>query len=543
MKKGNATGKNHCSGVSHIARDYFPLFSLNLCGLVAIRIWIQCTLYDRYMSTDSGIVTIVSNLVRVLLIVILLAVFIRKGFSHKAQKILGYISIVTMTLASLLFLINSDISSQSILWIACICAGCGIVWGGGMWICLYVRLPPGEALFYAFFSLGVSSFLGFFLGLFPENIIYLIAILMPTLSLIGYQNAQRLVDTRESGGLAPDFDSDVGLRDTGRDTLYDKEPKSTFIRLIIGIALFNLALGIARGFPSGESIALPVTFQAIHQFASFFLSLYLIWWVLGKGRSIHFSTLWNISMTLIVLGVLALAIDDPLFTPLGATLISMSNTFAIGLLWFSCYDVSRHSSVSPYIILGVAWAAHILPRELARASIWVLEPHSAVATTITALIVFLLALSMAFLLNDSIPTVRHLFADFRHNGSKNLLRHRFLGRTEKEPQYPTDTTSVNVKILEATLPCDDETASSKPLTEADSAEAQLTRLAKQYFLTEREIEVVRLLAQGRTRINIGLKLFITENTVRTYVKNIYVKLNIHSKQELIDRLEELKDKD
>lgn len=47
-----------------------------------------------------------------------------------------------------------------------------------------------------------------------------------------------------------------------------------------------------------------------------------------------------------------------------------------------------------------------------------------------------------------------------------------------------------------------------------------------------------LLAQGRSRISIGEKLYISENTVRTYVKNIYAKLDIHSKQELLDRLEE-----
>ena len=34
------------------------------------------------------------------------------------------------------------------------------------------------------------------------------------------------------------------------------------------------------------------------------------------------------------------------------------------------------------------------------------------------------------------------------------------------------------------------------------------------------------------------KAYISENTVRTYVKNIYAKLDIHSKQELLDRLEE-----
>ena len=49
--------------------------------------------------------------------------------------------------------------------------------------------------------------------------------------------------------------------------------------------------------------------------------------------------------------------------------------------------------------------------------------------------------------------------------------------------------------------------------------------------------MVRHLAQGRSKTAIGEKLFISENTVRTYVKNIYGKLDIHSKQQLLDLLD------
>ena len=43
-----------------------------------------------------------------------------------------------------------------------------------------------------------------------------------------------------------------------------------------------------------------------------------------------------------------------------------------------------------------------------------------------------------------------------------------------------------------------------------------------------------LLAQGRDAPFIAKKLFITENTVRSHVKKIYVKMGIHSRQELFD---------
>lgn len=59
-------------------------------------------------------------------------------------------------------------------------------------------------------------------------------------------------------------------------------------------------------------------------------------------------------------------------------------------------------------------------------------------------------------------------------------------------------------------------------------------LRERYGLSEREAEIVELLAEGRTRPYIREKLFISNNTVATHIKHIYRKLDVHSKEELID---------
>lgn len=53
-------------------------------------------------------------------------------------------------------------------------------------------------------------------------------------------------------------------------------------------------------------------------------------------------------------------------------------------------------------------------------------------------------------------------------------------------------------------------------------------------LSEREKQVAALLLQGKTYRTIAGELFISENTVKYYVKNIYSKFNIQSRAELID---------
>lgn len=56
---------------------------------------------------------------------------------------------------------------------------------------------------------------------------------------------------------------------------------------------------------------------------------------------------------------------------------------------------------------------------------------------------------------------------------------------------------------------------------------------KEYQLSEREIEVIELIAEGHTSKEISERLFISEHTVKTHRKNIFRKLNIKEVAELI----------
>ncbi len=64
-------------------------------------------------------------------------------------------------------------------------------------------------------------------------------------------------------------------------------------------------------------------------------------------------------------------------------------------------------------------------------------------------------------------------------------------------------------------------------------------LAKEFGLTQREREVMVLMAKGRDVPSIAQQLFVSANTVRSHSKNIYKKLNIHSKAELFNLLDGL----
>ena len=85
-------------------------------------------------------------------------------------------------------------------------------------------------------------------------------------------------------------------------------------------------------------------------------------------------------------------------------------------------------------------------------------------------------------------------------------------------------------------------APASPLPEATPAapsrdelvDAACDALAAERGLTEREREVLGMLARGHNGYHVRDALTLSYNTVKTHVKRIYRKLDVHSQQELID---------
>ena len=61
------------------------------------------------------------------------------------------------------------------------------------------------------------------------------------------------------------------------------------------------------------------------------------------------------------------------------------------------------------------------------------------------------------------------------------------------------------------------------------------------LLSKREKEVVDLIGQGYSNGDIANILFISEHTVKDHTKNIYKKMNVHSRFELTALVNRLKE--
>ena len=170
------------------------------------------------------------------------------------------------------------------------------------------------------------------------------------------------------------------------------------------------------------------------------------------------------------------------------------------LSWAILTNISVQSSLSPFRVFGLGRAAcsgGILLGTLAGLALVSVLPHSPDAlTACSGALILLLILASTFIL----------------------------------PENDIDRIAGAAETSEADDP-------DVPTT--FSLEEKVAILGDKYQLGDRAREVMLLLAKGRTGARIEQELYISKGTVNYHLRNIYHKLGIHSKQELIELLEKM----
>lgn len=72
--------------------------------------------------------------------------------------------------------------------------------------------------------------------------------------------------------------------------------------------------------------------------------------------------------------------------------------------------------------------------------------------------------------------------------------------------------------------------------EKSSIQQKCGILANRYGLSPRQLEVLEMLAVGRNARFIAERLTISQSTAQTHIRAIYLKLNVHSHQEVMDKI-------
>lgn len=262
--------------------------------------------------------------------------------------------------------------------------------------------------------------------------------------------------------------------------------RAVLCRYAVGIAVFGAAVGLARTLSAGY-YALTFSSGVLSHLVEIAVCAWFVAHVYGLRDELSFSDLWMLVLVVIATGLLVVELLGGVAADVANAFFSAAQMIMYLFLLLAICDVAQREGIASDVAFGLGYPIYSVPMMLAALARPSLTWDD---KGLSLLVVYALLICVA------VPLRR------RATGDAAL----FAG-------------------LSATLPAG-----------ADALSGQLASMADAYGLTERERDVARLYAQGRSRSYIASELCISENTVRDHVAHIYKKMGIHNKQEFIDVL-------
>lgn len=299
------------------------------------------------------------------------------------------------------------------------------------------------------------------------------------------------------------------------DRYYNRRTIGSLGRVVCDVAAFSFTMGIIQASFLSTTPEPYVASVLVNHGTEILIALVLFWWVGALGRGLDFGRTWRL---ILILMITALVFESFLAgTPAHAMLFALMRTahalLVVYFLFLAISDVARHSSYEPLAVYAVGWLAYTLPFTLGNVAGRAMA-GSLFAPFITSVAVWALVVSALILLDDRSLGNQLIFAELN---DRDLEDAEALGKRAGATQRAIDE--------------------AQPTERGDALRARCQVLARKHGLTSREGEVLELLVRGHSKTRIAETFLISENTVRGHVKHIYAKLEVHSKQELLDVFE------
>lgn len=381
---------------------------------------------------------------------------------------------------------------------------CGVGTGlGTAFVCLRVgfvtsRLNGVDAAMMVGLAALLANLLFFMCQAIPPVAALWLISLLPLLSAISS------FFTGETGECGPEPDDLIEVKSL---------PKGYFQRLICTVFVFALAAGVAKGIAAslyaGEVVwgAKQSTWEVLLSFIAVALFMLGVA-VFTAFRNVDLSKLYLPVGFTTAAGMLLCPIFGE-FLPVQGVIVNVLYNIFILTVWCWLIELAGQTTLGPVRVFGLGRGASALATTLGWAIVFFVEAHIddpvPLYTGLFLVMAFALLTMMLLVLNER--TVSEALA-------KTVARDVGIGSTDN-PFHG----------VEAEAGYEDVWARA------------CTQIASEAKLTAREAEVFALLSRGRSVSYIADELVIAPNTVKGYTKNVYAKVGIHSRQELIDLTE------
>lgn len=343
------------------------------------------------------------------------------------------------------------------------------------WAPFYAELEITDAIASIFMAMAFGSLAKMPLELLPDAPAGVLLAFLPFLSVYLVRRAIRLQPPCTS---KPRFFNDGTIA-------------SLPLKLLVGIVVYSFIMGLMRSMPMQLATDVAPWILSIGQhIPEMLIAIAVLWWVFVRRGLLHLSNLWRTILVLTAAGLFFMPVASADWALWSTVLVFIAQTLLCMLFWAMMADIARHTRISCYAVFGCGWGTYAVSVAAGELLGW-LVPQSSLPTVFTVL-AFALTLVSAYVFNESSFSERRIFADL---------------------DMPTPEQSAFAGI-----------------------EEQCRALGEKHALTPREIEVLQMLCMGRSKSYIAETLFISENTVRSHSKHIYQKLDVHSKQEILDLL-------
>ncbi|WP_165045048.1 helix-turn-helix transcriptional regulator [Adlercreutzia sp. ZJ138] len=305
----------------------------------------------------------------------------------------------------------------------------------------------------------------------------------------------------------------------GQSVSFEALPK-TFIKLVVVVFVFSVTLvsihAVAvQSSPIGETLDRTRVVMLLHMvLATAFVCM-------AVGMNMEALNLGKAYSAIMVLAVMVVAVLPALNIPNAkvaqvAVLVSFLFEF---LLWCIVSFVLYQKRYSPTMVFGWAYGAYLMGNSLGWAlgayelSRFAGAPNEFVIYIVLAVVV----LAVAFFMYSE----KDFEALFEPESEEESPIQELLAEELVTPQV--------VVVQEAPV--------RKRFAEV------IDTLAQGFGLSARETDVFQCLAMGYDVSATAERLQVSKNTVRTHTRNVYAKLGVHSRQELIDLVDTEKHKD
>lgn len=296
-------------------------------------------------------------------------------------------------------------------------------------------------------------------------------------------------------------------------------PGRFFLRLIAAITAFSIIVGVTRGFSILTQTVTTLDSQgAIIVFGTAAIAMVLFLLVGLTGRDFDISRLYYPAIILATAGILAV----PLLGGAGTfenQLLGIAYACFIMVIWCLLAHVSYMSGLSAVYVFGWGRGASAAGTTIGwffgSALINYQQDNPSLMVGVSVAMVFVLLVVSMLVFNE-----RAIGQVLKRSYSNNKDAERM------KDIFPTDL------LGDRSIRTDEE-------HHKEGAWRKRCRdIADTYKLSPRERDVLFLLAKGRTIDYIHNELHISFNTAKSHIRNVYVKIGVHTRQELLDLIEE-----